>query len=142
MTDYRSDRTFSRIRYVEYEHTILLYSEDLSKLFGLEWNPHIHWFIQDNPSSIDEDGTTTVICADDRTGTVLYMQTFEERHDVTNEVDNNFYAKIVDYVTNVLGYDLGELLIDIRTPMDPTDRIAGALLQIIWTTFETNLDDQ
>lgn len=108
-------------------------------MFGLEDNEHIHWFIQDQiASQVDaKDGHTLVVCADDRTGEVLYNRLFDERHDVEfGDVENNFYALVMNYVSVELGYDLGPLVVDVQTPKDPMDDFDGALIRIVWTTFE------
>ncbi len=143
MNDYRDDRTFSRIRVIEYEKTLLLFSEDLSRIFDIPWNDHIHWFLQDIPPDPEQEvnGQTMVLCADDRTGQVLFQKNFEERHDAPlGDMDNNFYAIVMNYATVNLGYDFGPLIVDIQTPKDTLESFDGALIKIVWTEFEEHTD--
>jgi len=128
-----------RVRFVEYQHVLFLLPMDMSAIFGLPYDEHIQWFIQDTPADPENqlDGETLVLCADDRNGSVLFQETFLEPYDPQpDSIDNNFYALVMEYVKNVLGYDLGPLVVDIKTPINPLEDINGALLQIEWTTFD------
>jgi len=140
MTDPLADSRYGvRVRFVEYHHVLFLLPADLSAIFGLPDNEHIQWYIQDTPADYDNqiDGETLVLCADDRNGSILFQHTFvESAVPEPDSIDNNFYALVMDYVRNVLGYDLGPLVVDIKTPINPLEDINGALLQIEWTTFD------
>ena len=128
-----------RVRFVEYHHVLFLLPSDLSAIFGLPYDEHVQWYIQDTPADPENqvDGSTLVLCADDRNGSILFQYVFVEAHTPEpDDIDNNFYAIVMDYVRNVLGYDLGPLVVDIKTPSNPLDTINGALLQIEWTTFD------
>lgn len=106
-------------------------------MFGVPSDDHIHWFIQDQLATDDTDGQTVVVCADDRTGAVLFHKVFTEQHDAEfGDIENNFYALVMKYVSVDLGYDLGPLVVDIQTPKDPMDDFDGALIRIVWTIFE------
>ena len=139
MTDYRGDRYFSRPITVEYEHTLMLYSEDLCRIFNVAWDEHIHWFIQDIESSVEYEtnGVTIITCADDRTGEIIFQKRYDESYK-DNEIENHFYAIIMQYVVG-LGYDFGPLVVNIQTPKDPIELIDGALLKLTWTTFKDTL---